>query len=163
MDSHTDPEVLGAYLHEHIPISRAMGITVAEACYDHVELAAPIRQNINHQSTVFGGSAAAVAIPAGWSLVHVRLTGIGSDGGIVIQRTSVEYLHPIEDDFTAVALAPDESVWSRFVKTLERRGRGRLTVDVELRIGEEVLGTCRGDYVVLPASPGGSRSAGGEA
>lgn len=135
-----------------------MGVTVARACYDHVELAAPIRENINHQSTVFGGSAAAVAILAGWSLVHVRLTGIGSDGGIVIQRTNVEYLHPIETDFTARTVAPPPESWKRFVRMLERRGRARVTIDVELRSQGEVVGTCTGDYVVLPASEGGTRS-----
>ena len=46
------------YLHRHIPLSAAMGIRVRLATPHRVELWAPLAPNINHQSTVFGGSAA---------------------------------------------------------------------------------------------------------
>ncbi|HUE96534.1 MAG TPA: YiiD C-terminal domain-containing protein [Longimicrobiaceae bacterium] len=143
---------LELYLHKHIPISAAMGVTVASASADRVHLQAPLDLNINHRSTVFGGSAAAVAILAGWSLLHVRIGHEGRGDRIVIQRSSVDYVLPIDDDFDAIARAPDPADWRRFQKMLARRGVGRIDLAVELRCHREVAGECVGAYVVLPTS-----------
>lgn len=144
------PGKLEAYLHEHIPISAAMGVTVDSAAFDEVRLAAPLQANINHRSTVFGGSAAAIAILAGWSLLHVRLGQGGRGSRIVIQRSTIDYTHPIDGDFLAVAVEPDEEVWEKFSRTLDRRGRGRIDLLVEMRREGRKLGECVGTYVVLP-------------
>jgi thioesterase domain-containing protein len=64
---------LQAYLHERIPLSRAMEVAVREAGSDGVVLYAPLAPNINHRDTVFGGSASAVAILAAWSALYVRM------------------------------------------------------------------------------------------
>jgi len=55
------------YLHEHIPISSAMGVRVVACDESGVRLTAPLYPNINHRATVFGGSASAVAILAAWT------------------------------------------------------------------------------------------------
>src|SRR5262245_21829556 len=61
------------YLHQNIPLSAAMGVRVGSATPHRVELAAPLAPNINHQSTVFGGSASALAMLSAWTLVHLGL------------------------------------------------------------------------------------------
>lgn len=145
-------KALEAYLHEHIPISGAMGITVCDASPGGVRLRAPLDLNINHRQTVFGGSAAAVAILAGWCMLHVRLPHDGGNNRIVIQRTSVEYIDPITSDFDAVALQPEPREWQKFERLMERRGRGRIGIEVELVADGRVVGRCSGAYVVLPPS-----------
>ena len=59
-----DTKSLENYLHEHIPLSKAMGVTVRSVSGEAVTLAAPLAPNINHRETVFGGSASALAILA---------------------------------------------------------------------------------------------------
>ena len=59
-----DARELEAYLHDRIPLSRAMAIAVVEAGPERVRLAAPLAPNINHRDTVFGGSAASLAMAA---------------------------------------------------------------------------------------------------
>ncbi|MQA89063.1 MAG: thioesterase [Gemmatimonas sp.] len=151
-----DPFVVGPesrlqdYLYEHIPISAAMGVTVEAADENEVRLRAPLDLNINHRSTVFGGSAAAVAILAGWSLLHLRLGAGGHSKRIVIQRNSVDYTHPIDGDFDAVAVPPAPQDWARFTRVLRRRGRGRIELIVELRKAGRKVGESVGAYVVLP-------------
>ncbi|MEM6800756.1 MAG: YiiD C-terminal domain-containing protein, partial [Bacteroidota bacterium] len=71
-----------------------------------ITLKAPLIPNINHRSTVFGGSVSALAILAGWTLVHVNLQGLSLSSRIVIQRNSIEYLQPIDGDFIAVCPFP---------------------------------------------------------
>ena len=51
------PSELQTYLHQHIPLSQAMQVTVMEASLQQVVLTAPLVPNINHRETVFGGSA----------------------------------------------------------------------------------------------------------
>ena len=137
------------YLHEHIPISRPLGVRVLAAGADVVRLGAPLEPNLNHRQTVFGGSLSAVAILAAWSWLYLRLGGPGFAGRIVIQNHSVEYLAPAEGDFVATCAAPGGEMWTRFERALERRGRARVTLDVEVHVDRLLVARCRGRYVAL--------------
>lgn len=136
---------LEQYLHEHIPLSRAMGAKVREAGPDRVTLFAPLAPNINHRETVFGGSASALALLAAWSIVHLRVTAEGLSCRVVVQRNTIEYLRPIRGDFTATAVTPAQ--WPRFLATLRRRRRARISVTADLICAEEIVGSLAGDFV----------------
>ncbi len=82
---------LEKYLHEQIPMSEAMQVSVVEVKSEAVVLSAPLAPNINHRETVFGGSASAVAIVAAWSLLHIRLKSSGISSRLVIQRNIMNY------------------------------------------------------------------------
>ena len=47
------PNELELYLHEHIPLSKAMAVSVVVANQDEVVLGAPLEPNINHREAVF--------------------------------------------------------------------------------------------------------------
>lgn len=140
---------LEQYLHTHIPLSRAMGIRVRIATPGRVELAAPLAPNINHHETVFGGSAAAVATLSAWTLVHVGLLHAGVQAATVIQRNAMSYEEPIHGDFIAVCTLIDDSAWQRFLKTLERRGRGRITMNAHLLFEGRQAASFEGDFVAM--------------
>ena len=82
------PVELEQYMHKHIPLSKAMAVSVVSVTDSAVTLQAPLEPNINHRETVFGGSASALAILAGWSLLHVRLRAAGIANRLVIQRNT---------------------------------------------------------------------------
>ena len=44
------------YLHEHIPLSKSMEVKVKQVDENGITLKAALLPNINHRSTVFGGS-----------------------------------------------------------------------------------------------------------
>ncbi len=138
-----------AYLHRHIPLSREMQVSVRMIDEEGVRLAAPLAPNINHRSTVFGGSASAVAILAAWTFVHARLRERGLTSRIVIQRNAMEYLRPIDGEFEAFCPAPPTRSWQRLLDGVERRGRGRITLEVELFTDGEIVGAFSGSYVVI--------------
>lgn len=141
---------LEAYLHEHIPLTRRMEVSVLEAGREQIVLEAPLEPNINHRDTVFGGSGSALAILAGWALVHVRLRQEGhSPRRIVIQRNQMEYLLPIKGTFRARSRAPALEEWSRFLRMLDRRDIGRVALEATLEADGEVAGRFEGEYVVL--------------
>lgn len=75
-----DPATVEHYLHEHIPITRAMGLKVTAYDGDSVRLWAPLEPNLNHRNTAFGGSLSTLGILAGWSLLHVKMQEAGHRG-----------------------------------------------------------------------------------
>ena len=140
---------LQAYLHEHIPLSEAMGVSVLEASVQRVVLAAPLAPNINHRDTVFGGSASAVAILAAWAMLHLRLSEQGLGGRLVIQRNTMDYLAPMAGRFTAVAQAPSPQAWQGFSRMLQRKGVGRIVQTSRLYCDEAETGRLEGEFVAF--------------
>ena len=146
-------EFLEKYLHEHIPLSKAMGVGVLEATLDGVKLFAPLSPNINHRDTVFGGSASSVAILSAWSLLYLRLKNDNISSRIVIQRSTMNFECPITDKFTASSVAPDPEAWSRFVTMLGRKNRARIKVNSTLHCNNKKVGELEGEFVALDAQP----------
>ncbi|HVY82479.1 MAG TPA: thioesterase domain-containing protein [Steroidobacteraceae bacterium] len=137
------------YLHRHIPLSAAMGVRVRAASPERVELAAPLAPNINHHETLFGGSGAAIATLSAWTLAHVRLRHAGVRARLVIQRNAMSYDEPIDGDFVAVCEQPHPDEWARFMKMLERRNRGRVTLTARLLYAGRPAASFEGDFVAL--------------
>ena len=142
-----DIAILQKYLHDHIPLSRAMEVEVVEATHSGVTLAAPLAPNINHRETVFGGSASAVAILSAWTLMYLRLKSEQLNVRIVIQKNTMTYERPITGKFIASAAIADPMAWRRFADTLRRKGRGRFTVRSVLHRDAEKVGEFEGDFV----------------
>jgi thioesterase domain-containing protein len=140
---------LAQYLHQQIPLSRAMQVDALEVSEDSVRLSAPLVPNVNHRATVFGGSASALAILAAWSLLHVRLRGSFPQASIVIQRQSTSYNRPIQGTFSARAALAQPDDWPRFVRLLARRGKARISVTSTLEYAGEQVGQFSGDFVAF--------------
>ena len=145
---------LEQYLHDHIPLSRAMQISVVDAQPKQITLGAPLAPNINHRETVFGGSSSAVAILAAWSLVHFRLHSEGLYPRLVIQRNTMNYDLPISGDFSARATLRDEASWEQFKRMLLRKGRARVAVNSVLEFDGEIAGRFEGEFVALSSDHG---------
>lgn len=143
------PLELEQYLHRHIPLSLAMQVSVLEVQPQHVILSAPLEPNINHRDTVFGGSATAVAVLAAWSLVHTRLLNAGMPSRLVIQRNAMTFAVPMTGAFTARSWLADDARWDKFMQTLTRRARARISVACELFCAGEEAGRFEGDFVAL--------------
>lgn len=125
-----DSLYLESVLHHDIPLTREMGLKVGDWRDARLELHLPLQANINHKSTMFGGSLYCGAVLAGWGWLHLQLREEGiEDGHIVIQEGQISYPLPVTRDATAVCQAPEEKVWKRFVATYKRYGRARLTLE----------------------------------
>ena len=146
------PKELERYLHDHIPLSAAMGVEAIEASAQGITLAAPLAPNINHRDTVFGGSASALAILAGWSLVHVRLASAESSYRIVIQRNTVEYPSAMLGRFSARARLAEPGSWDRFMLMLRSKGRARICVRAVLESEGVEAGIFEGVFVAIDLS-----------
>lgn len=150
------PAELERYIHEHIPLSKAMGVSVLSVDESAVALQALLGPNINPRGTAFGGSASALAILAGWALLHVRLHAAGVADRLVIQRNAIEYQQPILGPFTARSRLVHPDRWAHFTAMLERKGKARISVAAVLEHASQVVGTFTGEFVALGAPFGAS-------
>lgn len=147
-----DKEELERYLHRHIPLSKAMDVRVETAAPDRVALRASFAPNINHEETVFGGSASAVAILSAWAMVYTRVKLAGAVGRIVIHANSMRYEKPMRGDFRATASAGDAAAWDRMFATLARKRMARITIRSMVDCAGEKAGELEGEFVVIPVA-----------
>ncbi len=143
------PNELQSYLHEYIPLSAAMAVSVERVESTCIHLKAPLAPNINHRETVFGGSASAICILSAWSLLHLRLRREGLESRVVIQRNSMEYTAAVTGEFTARSFFEDVDAWPAFVKLLQRRGRARIAVGAAMEADSLEVGRLHGEFVAL--------------
>ena len=142
------PEALTEYLHRHIPLTAAMQLRVLHSGGGRIELAAPLAPNRNHRDTAFGGSLATLGIVTGWALLQQELGQEGVEARIVVQKSECEFLEPVAAEFHSESHLP-AAEWARFLATLRKRGRARITVHSTLRsAGHEVV-RHNGTFVAL--------------
>ncbi len=140
-------EALESYLHAQIPLSAAMDIRVLAANTQGVRLSAPLAPNVNHHQTAFGGSISTLATLACWTYVYVLLKGVSFDGNLVIHQNEIEYVKPILGDFEALTLPVETDEIGRFLETLRKRGKSRLTVRADVVSAGEVCARFSGRFV----------------
>ncbi|MCW8899330.1 MAG: thioesterase domain-containing protein [Gammaproteobacteria bacterium] len=136
-------------LYTQIPLTESMGIEVIQADPTCAIVSAPLQPNINHQGTVFGGSANTLAIVSAYSLLYLRLNTHHPQCHILIQQNTMQYEHPIEGEMIARCEFDDAARWSRFMKTLLRHGRARISLDAIVRQNEQCCASFKGDFVAL--------------
>ena len=138
---------LQATLHHEIPLSHAMGIVVDGYDSSCLTLKAPLAANINHKDTAFAGSLNALATLTGWSLIWLLLRERGDDAQIIIQESRIQYLLPVPDEFAAQSCHPPDEQVERFLHILQRRGKARLDLTVQILREERVAVLFHGRYI----------------
>jgi len=147
-------QALERLLHHDIPLTGDMGLRVRAWDNHCLRLHVPLAPNVNHKSTMFGGSLYCAAVLAGWGWLHLRLGEAGLSGGhIVIQQGQIDYPLPVAGDALAVCENIDEALWQRFLKTYQRHGRARLQLQTQVLDGERCAVTFSGQYVVVAHTP----------
>ena len=139
---------LETVLHEEIPLTKDMGIEVVRYDGQALTLKAPIAPNVNHKSTVFGGSLYSVAVLSGWGLLYVKLKEQGLAGHIVIYESTISYHVPVVEDFEAQCKLPEESTFSRFVAGFRKKGMSRICLHANVKSKSSVAVNFKGIYVI---------------
>lgn len=134
-------------LHHEIPLTREMGITVVSYSGTELILAAPLKPNINHKATAFGGSLYSLAVLCGWGMLHLKLAEAKLHRHIVIQDADIRYLLPVAEDMQAECEMNEEEL-QRFLATLKKHGRARLALKVVIRHERKPAVEFSGRYVV---------------
>jgi len=136
------------YLHENIPISKAMGITALEVSKNKVTLQANFKKNINHKKTAFGGSLHAVCALSCWSLLYVNLEQF-QPCEIIIAQSNVNYLAPVTEDFKAICTFPEKADWDKFLKAFVSKKKGRIALKSQIYQKEQLAVEFTGVFAAI--------------
>jgi len=141
------PAELERYLHEHIPLTAAMQISVRETSATTIVIAAPLPPNINHRHTAFGGSISTLATVAAWSWLHVDSTRLHLPTRLVIRSNRVEYLKPVVGEFIATCAPPSPEAYEGYHEALRRKGTGRIEMTSTVTCEGVLAATFSGVFV----------------
>ncbi len=134
-----DCKKLEEMLHKEIPITKAMEISVLEFTPSKVRVSAKLTPNVNKKLTAFGGSIYCVMLVCGWSMTYANIRETDVDAHVLLQKSSVQCLKPIEGDIIAECDLTDEKERAKFLKMYERHNKAKLHVDVFCREKGETL------------------------
>jgi thioesterase domain-containing protein len=142
-----NPGELNDYLHANIPLAEFMHVSVVSVSPDSLVLSAPLEPNVNVHQTVFGGSAASIALIAAWSLLHVRMSDSHVAGNVVVHQHRMTYFSPIKGRFTTHAGFATPTAWDEFVHALRHKGRARVTLVATLQYDGHRAAQLEGEFV----------------
>lgn len=117
-------------------LAQHIAIEVESADDAAVVLRAPLAPNANYKGTAFGGSLYSLAVLAGWAWVTRYLAAQGVSADAVIQESETRFLAPVRGELCARAAAPPAAHIDKFRKMLQRAGRGRIRLSVEIHHGQ---------------------------
>ena len=146
-------EALGRWLenilHTKIPLTKEMDIRVTGYDGATLKLRAPLARNVNDKGSAFGGSLFSLAVLAGWGLLSLKLKEENLAGDVVIHETSVTYRHPVSEDLEACCELAGDNEYSKLITALRTRGKGRITLDVNVMQGSRIAMHFRGSFVAF--------------
>jgi thioesterase domain-containing protein len=119
-------------LHGEIPLTKHMGVHVKEYDASGLSLTVPFAPNVNHICSVFGGSLAAAVTLAGWGFLWIYLEENHIPAHLLIQESTISYLRPVTADFVARCHSPGQKPLHTLLTTLQRKGKGRITLSCEV-------------------------------
>ncbi|MBP1744298.1 MAG: yiiD [Firmicutes bacterium] len=142
-----EKEEFEKFLHDKIPMTKAMEVRVEEYSPSKVRLAAKLEPNINDKGTAFGGSISSLMTLCGWSMAFRIMVEEDPEAQIVVQKSSINYIAPIRGDFAAECEIRDEESLEQFLCTYRERRKGRLKLGVRCYGGGTLSAEYEGQYV----------------
>ncbi len=146
-------EELQSTIEREIPMCGHMGVHVHSYSERGLTLRAPLERNINHQGTAFAGSLNALCTMAGWASVFMLTRRNGLAGDIVIRRSAIKYLRPVDSaEIFANCAAVADVDRDFFLEMLQKKGQAKLDLRVEILTDLGVAVSFTGSYVVVDGS-----------
>ena len=151
---------LKVFVEDHLPLGRAMNISVNDFDGHQLSLSAPLVHNNNDKGTAFGGSLYCLAVMSCWGWFYLRCldTRIEPIGvpNIVVTKASIDYLLPVTDEtIIATCRLDDESIWQDFVDHYSAKGIAKIQLDATIYTGNNAIKqkavTFTGSYGLLGA------------
>jgi thioesterase domain-containing protein len=132
-----------------MPICTPMGIRAASWDGRQLAMEMPLAANRNHQHTAFAGSLNALCTVVGWGTVFLMIERERLAGNIVIRRSSIRYLRPVQDATIVCRGREIEADAEQFFFEL-LRSKGQSKIDVSTEIADDLgpFVSFHGSYVV---------------
>jgi thioesterase domain-containing protein len=139
------------FLHQQIPLTRAMEVRVESYDNGQLTLTAPLAANHNHLGTAFGGSLAALLMLAGYGLLWLELDDRAAH--LVISESKLRFRRPVRGIIRATCRPPKAETLKAFKSNFAAHGKARIQLEVVIEEEGELAVVFEGTYVVKNAWP----------
>ena len=139
-------EYLQKRITSEFALARHIGVVVERADDFGLVLSAPLAPNANYKGTAFGGSLFSVAVLTGWAWLTRYLDAAQVAADAVIQESTIRYLAPVHGILSATLVPPTTAHIEKFRKMLQRAGRGRIRLIVDIRQGPTLAAKFEGVF-----------------
>ncbi len=133
------------FLHEQIPITRAMGVRVVAHDESGFGVEAPVALNSNHLRTAFGGSINAVATLAAYGLLWLEVND--PTVHVVVAESSIRFLRPVHETIRAICQPPPEAELAAFRIQFAGKRKARITLRVHVIERGQIAAEFHGVFV----------------
>ncbi|MGI9089129.1 MAG: YiiD C-terminal domain-containing protein [Chthoniobacterales bacterium] len=135
------------FFHDHIPLTRAMGLRVIADDAHGFALEAPVALNHNHLQTAFGGSINAVATLAGYGFLWLELRD--ENVHVVVGESAIRFLQPVREKIRAVCLPANADELSAFRRRLREKGKAKMKLQVRVEENGITAAQFDGTFIAL--------------
>jgi thioesterase domain-containing protein len=132
------------FLHEQIPLTRAMGLRVVASNGKGFVIEAPVALNSNHLRTAFGGSINAVATLAAYAFLWLELNDASVH--VVVAESSIRFLRPVRETIRAVCLRPGPDELAAFHSKFVAKRKARISLRVSVVEDGETAAEFQGSF-----------------
>lgn len=140
---------LEKFLLAKIPLANALAIKVVKADDSQVEISAPLKPNVNHLGTAFGGSLQSVMVLACYSWLFNLLESRGISAHVILKTINSKFTSPVEGNFSAICPAPPNKAIEKFLKTVGQRKRGQISLKATIERAGDVACELEGKFVAV--------------
>jgi thioesterase domain-containing protein len=137
------------FLHERIPITRAMGVRVVANDESGFAVEAAVALNSNHLRTAFGGSINAVATLAAYGFLWLELNDASAH--VVVAESSIRFLRPVRETIRAICLRPSPGELAAFQSQFAAKRKARMALRVNVIEAGETAAEFEGIFVARSA------------
>jgi thioesterase domain-containing protein len=137
------------FLHQQIPITRAMGVRVVGHDENGFVVEAPVALNSNHLRTAFGGSINAIATLAAYGFLWLELNDAAAH--VVVAESSIRFLRPVRETIRAICLRPAPPELAAFRSQFAEKRKARITLRVKVIEADETAAEFEGTFVARTA------------
>lgn len=134
-------------IHKKIPLTKGMGLRVKASSTSKVEFSVPLKPNVNHVGTAFGGTilAAQAVCCWGWLLNFFEAHDIES-AKVVLKGSTNSFKLPVVKNFKVTCRGPSKAARTKVLRDLARNGRANLEISSE---AANHAATFIGEYVIV--------------
>lgn len=137
------------FLHEKIPLSQAMGISLLHVSEGEAQIHCPLKPNRNHKGTAFGGSISAAHLLACYAWLFYFLNSKKIEAHLVVKESQIQFLKPVTADFTVSCANPGLGLTESFLKVLDKKGRAKVTLNSKIEHQGLVQSTMIAEFVAV--------------
>ena len=118
------------FMHEQAPMTKYLNFKVEKFDVGIVKISAPFAADMDHKPTAFVGSINALTSVCGWAMVFMIIKEYNENPHITLLKSSVDYLLPINKDFSATCETVDGKKVDKFIKSYSKWGKSQVEVEV---------------------------------